>query len=334
MCRYVFLVLLFFSVSIIYAGDKSNSLGVKSTLKQALITEGVGFDGEMLDTETGLIYLHARNYRPDKGAFISQDTLALFNRYSAFNGEPISHIDPMGHKAKIIAKINHVFGYIQDTINILTGVTAVAVGCGLSSLRGGLPKSYIIAGGLFASLGVSGLVADVKMHTHYAKKFKQFRFLTSVLSVGAGEGLFSLANARQDLSWISQLKVFARAALPSVGSFGVLSVPYLLPKKTKRPYKRFANVALVVANVFSIGYGIKTGFSEVEGYRDYQRLSGEHARVLPINREGSPMANRMMELDEESDEGGQANRQTQGSLNTTLSTAPDSSEIEKDQDQD
>ncbi|MBK2124216.1 RHS repeat-associated core domain-containing protein [Fangia hongkongensis] len=58
------------------------------------------YDAAYQDVETNSIYLRARYFSTSSNHFISQDTLSLFNRYSAFNDNPVSFLDPSGHSAK------------------------------------------------------------------------------------------------------------------------------------------------------------------------------------------------------------------------------------------
>ncbi|MBQ0012754.1 MAG: hypothetical protein KBT07_08620, partial [Clostridiales bacterium] len=63
-----------------------------------------GFQGEMLDDETGFYYLRARYMNPTNGTFISMDTYAgelsdpvSLNHYLFANSNPIKYCDPTGH---------------------------------------------------------------------------------------------------------------------------------------------------------------------------------------------------------------------------------------------
>jgi RHS repeat-associated protein len=56
------------------------------------------FNGQYLDSETGLIYLRARYYHPATAQFLSLDPLASVTRarYSYASGNPLSSTDPSG----------------------------------------------------------------------------------------------------------------------------------------------------------------------------------------------------------------------------------------------
>ncbi len=62
-----------------------------------------GFAGEQADAETGLVFLRARYYDDDTGAFISQDPFSYsavnsqaLNRYAYVTNNPVNLIDPLG----------------------------------------------------------------------------------------------------------------------------------------------------------------------------------------------------------------------------------------------
>ena len=64
----------------------------------------IGFGGHRVDSETGLIYMHARYYDPAIGRFISADTIVpdpfnpqALNRYSYVYNNPLNLTDPTGH---------------------------------------------------------------------------------------------------------------------------------------------------------------------------------------------------------------------------------------------
>src|SRR6185437_15023083 len=59
-----------------------------------------GFTGQRADSATGLDYYGARYYDPALGQFTSADTLLAggLNRYAYVGGNPISRVDPSGHR--------------------------------------------------------------------------------------------------------------------------------------------------------------------------------------------------------------------------------------------
>lgn len=65
---------------------------------------GVGYQGEALDKDTGLIYLRARWYNPDLGRFMEMDTdegnqedPRSLNKYAAFDDNGVDNSDPSGN---------------------------------------------------------------------------------------------------------------------------------------------------------------------------------------------------------------------------------------------
>jgi len=76
-----------------------NLLGRTGTTNCAL-----GFDGEYMEPETGLVYLRARWYDPATGRFVQMDSYegdktnpASFNKYVSFDDRPMDYTDPTGN---------------------------------------------------------------------------------------------------------------------------------------------------------------------------------------------------------------------------------------------
>jgi RHS repeat-associated protein len=67
--------------------------------------EAFGFTGQMQDTSSGIVYLHARYYDPYIGRFMSADTASPsepgvgVNRYAYMMNNPVGGSDPSGHAA-------------------------------------------------------------------------------------------------------------------------------------------------------------------------------------------------------------------------------------------
>ncbi|RKZ90727.1 MAG: hypothetical protein DRR19_09210 [Candidatus Parabeggiatoa sp. nov. 1] len=59
------------------------------------------FTGERMDAETGLVYLRARYYAPEVGAFITKDPMGLsagMNSFVYVENDPVNAVDPLGLK--------------------------------------------------------------------------------------------------------------------------------------------------------------------------------------------------------------------------------------------
>lgn len=56
-----------------------------------------GYRGEYRDPESGLVYLRARYYAPERMRFVSRDSFLMFNPYGYVDGNPVMHQDPSGH---------------------------------------------------------------------------------------------------------------------------------------------------------------------------------------------------------------------------------------------
>ncbi len=69
-----------------------------------LSTDTYGYNNNQNDYESGTIYMKSRNFNAKAARFISQDSYPLFQRYSAFSGNPISNIDPLGKVFFILRK--------------------------------------------------------------------------------------------------------------------------------------------------------------------------------------------------------------------------------------
>ena len=65
----------------------------------------LGFQSDPTDSDTGLVDMESRNYLPEMGMFLTRDSYAgdttdplSMNRYAYGGGDPVSTIDPDGHK--------------------------------------------------------------------------------------------------------------------------------------------------------------------------------------------------------------------------------------------
>ncbi|WP_197048677.1 RHS repeat-associated core domain-containing protein [Streptosporangium roseum] len=70
-------------------------------------THTLGYQGGYTDPNTGKVNMVARWYQPSTGSFVSRDTLTQnpdpsvqLNRYAYANDNPLTNVDPDGHKAK------------------------------------------------------------------------------------------------------------------------------------------------------------------------------------------------------------------------------------------
>ncbi|MFF3441293.1 RHS repeat-associated core domain-containing protein [Streptosporangium sp. NPDC002721] len=75
-------------------------------------THALGYQGGYTDPNTGKVNMAARWYQPSTGSFVSRDTLTQnpdpsvqLNRYAYANNNPLTNIDPDGHKATKAAKM-------------------------------------------------------------------------------------------------------------------------------------------------------------------------------------------------------------------------------------
>jgi len=84
------------------------TFGTRSHVKTAGTgsNQNFGYTGEMLDAESGLLYLRARYYDPSIGRFISADTYlgrmaepVTQNRYIYVHNNPLLFVDPSGNNA-------------------------------------------------------------------------------------------------------------------------------------------------------------------------------------------------------------------------------------------
>ena len=93
-------------------GDCVNSydytdFGETSERIASTVANEICYTGGVYDKTTELYYLNARYYNPEDGVFMSQDTyrgtgtdVGSWNLYGYCEGNPISYIDPSGHKKK------------------------------------------------------------------------------------------------------------------------------------------------------------------------------------------------------------------------------------------
>jgi RHS repeat-associated protein len=148
-----------------------------------------GYDGAYTNPSTGTQYLPARSYDPAQGRFLSPDAADQFNRYQAFDTNPIVNTDPTGQFAIpqwvtdflgvalfiAIGGISAVaaapvFEAVVAGAEIATGaivsaslnaVTAVAnIGAAATSLTLGADDAAAVSGNGFLSAGTKEKIGD------------------------------------------------------------------------------------------------------------------------------------------------------------------------------
>ena len=137
-----------------------------------------GYTGEMLDAESGLLYLRARYYDPSIGRFISADPYlgrmaepVTQNRYIYVHNNPLLFVDPKGLASLSVGcgigpsslnfKMNPETGeFFLVSSNVMTGIDA---GCSIDFSFFDQPKGGIniiafgeATGGAKLGLGASG----------------------------------------------------------------------------------------------------------------------------------------------------------------------------------
>ncbi|GAA4193833.1 hypothetical protein GCM10023074_15600 [Microbispora amethystogenes] len=80
-------------------------------IAQSGVTHDLGYQGGYTDPTTKKVNMASRWYQPSTGSFVSRDSLTLnadpsvqLGRYTYANANPLSHVDPNGHKAKKTVK--------------------------------------------------------------------------------------------------------------------------------------------------------------------------------------------------------------------------------------
>jgi RHS repeat-associated protein len=142
------------------ASGSASSFAYMSFGAPLQVTPSKGYIGERYDSESGLMYLHARYYDPALGRFIQPDTWdpaepgVGTNRYAYADNDPVNLSDPSGH----------IIETLWDGANIAMGVASFVSnfndgnyfdaaidlgGIGLDSLAMAAP---VIPGGAAAAL--------------------------------------------------------------------------------------------------------------------------------------------------------------------------------------
>ena len=107
-----------------------------------------GFGGGVLDGDTGLVHLGARDYDPATGRFTAPDPSLLagdqLNPYAFADGDPVNFVDPGGLQASSAGAADPTAGF-PDLPGFIDHV-----------LHGGPPSEGVIRGGVGASGLVSG----------------------------------------------------------------------------------------------------------------------------------------------------------------------------------
>jgi len=126
------------------------TFGTRSHVKTAGTgsNQNFGYTGEMLDAESGLLYLRARYYDPSIGRFISADPYlgrmaepVTQNRYIYVHNNPLLFVDPSGNFAFLGCVMGAVSAYNASSElggGVLQNAGASLVGCGVGAVTGPL----------------------------------------------------------------------------------------------------------------------------------------------------------------------------------------------------
>ncbi len=169
----------------------ANTININGITKLSLSRDACGYNSEYQDNESNTIYLRARSFSSSAERFIAQDSLGLFNRYSGFNGNPITMIDPSGHSAFSKFMSNHKGAIIANVISIAaSGVVSLVTGCyrgikvvtaSSSSFTGaflGALEGALIGG--ISYTAVTLYKAKMNNHASFSKVFDWHRALLSI----------------------------------------------------------------------------------------------------------------------------------------------------------
>jgi RHS repeat-associated protein len=179
-------------------------------------TTAFGWQQELTDRDSGLIYLRSRYYQTDHMAFITMDSSrGQENRYAYCHGDPINLADGSGH----------------DAINIGATIAGIVVGITVGVLTGGLlaPVAADICATSLTTIGVAAasvsgaagtIAGDATTAAIQHQPFTAARAGEDLLvgavggAVGAGSGgLASSAAMRMALN-----RNFSQAAIAQIGN--------------------------------------------------------------------------------------------------------------------
>jgi RHS repeat-associated protein len=118
-------------------------------------TTALGYDGQYTNSDTGLVYLRAREYDPATGQFMSVDPLEAFTRepYSYARDDPLTYWDPSGlflgipgtpSTGEIVGAVGEHFGQIVAVAAGGTCIVASAGACAGVIVAGGVLNAAVI----------------------------------------------------------------------------------------------------------------------------------------------------------------------------------------------
>lgn len=178
-----------------------------------------GFAGEFTD-ESGHLYLQARMYHPDVMRFAGLDTLALHNRASFADANPIMRIDPSGHASE-----DDVTYVLVAALGVVLGVAGIAVSAGMSVVALGFS---VIA----TAVDVGAMTAEIVNRLHDRFMSSEQEAALAWVAFGVGLAAAALGSAVE----IARAAKAARsgAALASdtsieLGNRASLTEPLLVP---------------------------------------------------------------------------------------------------------
>ena len=146
------------------------------------------YDGAYTNPSTGTQYLPARTYDPAQGRFLSADAADQFNRYQAFDTNPIVNTDPTGQLA--------ISQSVSDGLSI-----ALFIAFGILSLvTGGAGVAAIAAEGIAEATASAVASAALNLVSGATNLGAAATAATSLANEGAGGKGFLSDQQKQDLS--------------------------------------------------------------------------------------------------------------------------------------
>ena len=179
------------------------------TIRHFKALNPISYDGEVMDIQSGLLYLRSRYYSAESERFISQDKLSLFNRYAFANSEPILGHDPTGKKTRYKIALKIGMGdfrsrHFSANINAIMGILS---GSYLASMVGSVIAlaSMATAQALHAHIKVSRAIPFSGIHSSFnIAQFVSFGTLTYFNSVFLVKNMVRLGLNRSE----AQLSAF------------------------------------------------------------------------------------------------------------------------------
>jgi RHS repeat-associated protein len=158
----------------------------------------IGFTGQEMEDDIGLINMHGRMYDPTLGQFTSADPIMQqpysqgLNRFAYVNNSPLNYVDPSGFASECRGRCSKAWGGGGVGYGIMAGIGAAAFAGAVAGLQAG-PQALSAGGAIGATATAAGssspaLAGGTPASSAAASGFASFG--SAALSIAVNDAMF------------------------------------------------------------------------------------------------------------------------------------------------